>query len=39
MAKTKKPVKIEYQSLVLIWGSLLLSQLLFAAIVYFMNRS
>lgn len=37
MAKTKEPVKIEYQSLVLIWGSLLFSQLLFAAIVYFIK--
>ncbi|MEP7213759.1 MAG: hypothetical protein ABI791_11810 [Acidobacteriota bacterium] len=37
MPKTKEPITVEYQTLVIIWGSLLLSQFLFAAIVFFVK--
>ena len=37
MPKTGKPVEVSYVSLVMIWASLLASQLLFAAIVYFVK--
>jgi|SRR6476661_6196693 len=37
MPKSKEPVKVEYQTLVVIWGSLLISQLMFAAIIFFVK--
>ena len=37
MDESKEPVEVEYKTLVVIWGGLLLSQLVFAAIVYFVK--
>src|SRR5215218_5563976 len=37
MDESKEPVEVEYKTLVVIWGGLLLSQLTFAAIVYFVK--
>jgi hypothetical protein len=37
MARSGEPVKVQYQTLVVIWGSLLMSQLVFAAAVYFIR--
>lgn len=37
MEKSSKPVKVEYRTLVVIWAALLMSQVFFAVLVYFIR--